>query len=159
MLKGTLTPRPVCRSVYYGAFNIEYKKDAILAAAEILYEVVENAGQTNDKDASNTSWAAYLTYTLPASSPVAGAVTGQISQYLTGAHAAYTNASSGDAVAAGTSDSETKVQLALLTNPFAVSQFGLNYEVFYTMDDKKNNSDGKSLDSFGLAIEGLYVIP
>jgi hypothetical protein len=134
-------------SVYYGAFNIEYKKDAILAAAEVLYEVIENAGETSSKDASKTSWAAYLTYTLPSSSPVAGAVTGQVSQYLV------------SKIGAADSDSITQAQLALLTNPFAVSQFGLNYELFYVMDDKKSNPDNKALDSFGVSIEGLYVIP
>ena len=134
-------------AVYYGAFNIEYKKEAILAAAEVLYEVIENGGETSSKDAANTSWAAYLTYTLPASSPVAGAVTGQLSQYMAG------KTSSTD------SDTLTKAQLALLTNPFAVSQFGLNYELFYIADDKKNNTADKALDTFGIAIEGLYVIP
>jgi hypothetical protein len=134
-------------SIYYGAFNIEYKKEAILAAAEVLYMVAENFGETNSKDATFTSWAAYLTYTLPSSSPVAGAVTGQVSQYLS------------SKTATDDSDSLTKAQLALLTNPFAVSQFGLNYELFYVMDDKKNNVAGKALDTFGIAIEGLYVIP
>jgi hypothetical protein len=150
-------------SVYYGAFNIEYKKDAILAAAEVLYQVNENNGKTNADDQKNMSWAAYVTYTLPASSPVAGAVTAQVSQYLSGETTqevldvtAYPFKSTFEPVE---KDSITKAQLALLTNPFAVSQFGLNYELFYVMDDKKNNDGGKALDTFGFAIEGLYVIP
>ena len=137
--------------VYFGGFNLQFKKGAILVAGEVLYQVVENAGRTASDDANNTSWAAFVTYTLPETSPIAGAVTAQVSQYLPGKTA--------------TTDNETvsKAQLALLTNPFAVSQFGLNYELFYIMDSTSDNNiatlNTKDLNSFGVSIEGLFVIP
>jgi len=147
-VEGFLDPAAgVDGSVYYGSFNIQYKKDAILAAAEVLYQINQGGGRTTNDKQSSLSWAAFVTYTLPADAPMAGAVTGQLSQYKPGETASTDR------------DSMTKAQLALLTNPFAVSQFGLNYELFYIMDDKRNNLDNKSLDTFGFAIEGLFVIP
>jgi len=146
-VEGYLDPSAgVNGAVYFGGFNIQYKKDAILAAGEVLYQVNEG-GKNGTSDSSSLSWAAFVTYTLPADAPFAGAVTGQLSQYKPGT------------TQTTESDTITKAQLALLTNPFTVSQFGLNYELFYIMDDKNNNVANKSLDTYGVAIEGLFVIP
>lgn len=147
-VEGYLDPSAgVDGAVYFGGFNIQFKKDAILAAGEVLYMVNEGGGQTIKDDQSSVSWAAFVTYTLPADAPFAGAVTGQLSQYMP------------DKTATTDRDTITKAQVALLTNPFTVSQFGLNYELFYIMDDKNNNVANKSLDTYGVAIEGLFVIP
>ena len=151
-VEGYLDPSAgVNGAVYFGGFNIQFKKDAILAAGEVLYQVTEG-GKNGSSDSSSLSWAAFVTYTLPADAPFAGAVTGQLSQYMPG--------ETGTAAGVTTEkDTITKAQLALLTNPFTVSQFGLNYELFYVMDDKNNNVANKSLDTYGVAIEGLFVIP
>ena len=146
-VEGYLDPSAgVDGAIYFGGFNIQFKKDAILAAGEVLY-MVNEGGKDGKSDSSSLSWAAFVTYTLPADAPFAGAVTGQLSQY------------SPSKTLTADSDTMTKVQLALLTNPLTISQFGLNYELFYVMDDKNNNVANKSLDSYGVAIEGLFVIP
>ena len=146
-VEGYLDPSAgVNGAVYFGGFNLQFKKDAILAAGEVLY-MVNEGGKNGTANSSSLSWAAFVTYTLPTDAPFAGAVTGQLSQYKPGQ------------TLTTDSDTITKAQVALLTNPFTVSQFGLNYELFYIMDDNNNNVGNKSLDTFGVAIEGLFVIP
>jgi len=133
-------------SAYAGGFNLQFKKDAITAAGEVIYQVLENQGKVlGDDDQKNLSYAAFVTYAL-SGTPFPMAVTGQVSGWTLG-----------DTGGDDTSTSATKAQLALLTNPLTVSQFGLNYELFYQMDDAGGKSD--KINSYGVAIEGLYVIP
>ena len=132
--------------VYYASLNAQYKKEAITAAGEILYQVVENNGEViGEDDQANLSFAAFVTYAL-SGTPFPMAVTGQVSGWMLG-----------DTGGADTATSATKGQLVLLTNPLTVSQFGLNYELFYLSEDKGGNSD--KINSYGVAVEGLYVIP
>ena len=132
--------------VYYASLSAQYKKEALTAAGEILYQVVENKGEVlGEDDQSNASFAAFVTYAL-SGTPFPMSVTGQVSGWMLG-----------DTGGADTSTSATKAQLVLLTNPLAVSQFGLNYELFYQNEDKGGTSD--KINSYGVAIEGLYVIP
>jgi hypothetical protein len=135
---------------YAGGFNAQFKKEALTAAGEIIYQVIENKGETNSKDQSNIAWAAFVTYAL-SGTPIPMAVTGQLSGYTFGKTFDYTN------TAPVESESATKAQLVLLTNPLTVSQFGLNYELYYQTLDKGGSS--KKVDSYGVAVEGLYVIP
>lgn len=130
--------------VYYASVNGQYKKDAITAAAEFLYRVTENAGETTDDDLSDWSAAAFVTYAIP-DMAIPMAVTAQVSAFDEGETAALTDGRT-----------SIKGQLALLTNPLQVSQFGLNYELFYTTID---NGGSENKDSYGLAVEGLYVLP
>lgn len=133
-------------SVYAGGLNAQFKNEKILAAFEVIYKVTEYGGKTADDNITDLGWSATLTYTLPAD-VMAGAVTAEVGQYLKGENGG-----------ADTNYTVTKAQLALLTNPVAASQFGLNYELFY-INDKSGDSSIKAIDAYGLAIEGLYVIP
>jgi len=130
--------------IYLVGFNAQYKKDALTVAGEFLYQVVQNNGATADDDQKNLSYAAFVTYAIPGAK-IPMAVTAQLSGYKLGE--------------TGPLDSHTatKGQLALLTNPLNVSQFGLNGELFYLSDDAGNGTDKES--SYGVAIEGLYVLP
>ena len=130
--------------VYYASVNGQYKKDAITAAAEFLYRVTENAGETTDDDKSDWAAAAFVTYAIP-DMAIPMAVTGQVSAY-----------DEGETAALPDGRTSIKGQLALLTNPLQVSQFGLNYELFYMTVD---NGGEANKDSFGVAVEGLYVLP
>lgn len=51
----------------------------------------------------------------------------------------------------------TKAQLALLTNPLVVSQFGLNLDLFYQIDDA--SGDTEEITPYGMAVEGLNILP
>ncbi len=132
--------------VYYASLNAQYKKEALTAAGEVLYQVVENKGEVlGEDDQANLSFAAFVTYAL-SGTPFPMAVTGQVSGWMLG-----------DTNGADTATSATKGQLVLLTNPLTVSQFGLNYELFYLSEDNGGTTD--KINSYGVAIEGLYVIP
>ena len=132
--------------IYYASLNAQYKKEAITVAGEFLYQVIENAGEkAGEDDQANTSFAAFVTYAL-SGTPFPMAVTGQVSGWMLG-----------DTGAPDTSKSATKGQLVLLTNPLTVSQFGLNYELFYLSEDAGGTSE--KVNSYGVAIEGLYVLP
>lgn len=130
--------------VYYASVNAQYKKDALTVAGEFLYQVVQNNGATNDDDQKNLAWAAFVTYAIPGAK-IPMAVTAQLSGFKDGE------------TAAADTHTATKAQLALLTNPLTVSQFGLNGELFYLSDDVGGGADKAS--SYGVAIEGLYVLP
>ena len=139
-------------NIYFVGFNGQYKKDKILAGGEVLYQVIQKGGDTTDDDGKNLSWAAFLTYTLPTTMPMAA--TAQFSMLMP------------DAAGAGApKDTISKFQLALLTNPFTESTFGLNYELFAIQDGKKGNdavfggTENKAVTTFGFSIEGLFVIP
>ena len=138
--------------------NAQFKKDALTAAGEVLYQVIENNGETLGKDdQANLSFAAFVTYAL-SGTPFPMAVTGQVSGVMYGD--SDTQDSTGATIVgkeANEGDTATKAQLVLLTNPLTVSQFGLNYELFYLSEDKGGKSD--KINSYGVAVEGLYVIP
>ncbi len=151
--------------VYYASLNAQYKKDALTVAGEFLYQVKQNAGEDTDSDQKNLAWAAFVTYAIP-DMKIPMAVTAQVSGFKDGetAPTAGTFAVDPDTglVVAGpgtTGDKHTatKAQLALLTNPLSVSQFGLNFELFYMTEDVGGDSD--KINSYGVAIEGLYVLP
>jgi hypothetical protein len=127
-------------------FNAQYKKDAWLAAGELISRSTGAKGETADDSFGEVAWALFATYTIP-ETKIPMAATLQLSQYLTGKTPTADN------------DALTKVQAALLTNPTGSSQFGLNLEVFYTMDDKNNNANDESASALGVAVEGIYVIP
>ncbi len=154
-------------------FNAQYKKDAWLVAGEVIDRSTANAGESDGDSFNELAWAAFVTYTIP-NTKIPMAATLQLSQYLSGKTTSAGNANflfdpatgtsvvNPNYVAAGTaidSDSLTKIQAALLTNPTGSSQFGLNLEVFYTIDGKNNNADDKVDTSIGAAVEGIYVIP
>jgi hypothetical protein len=150
-------------------FNAQYKKDAWLVAGEIIDRSTGYAGETESDSFNELAWAAFVTYTIPGTKvPMAGTL--QVSQYLSGKTNATTNTyafnpATGGSMVTGTtssavdSDSLTEIQAALLTNPTGSSQFGLNLEVFYTINGKNNNADDKADTALGVAVEGLYVIP
>jgi hypothetical protein len=134
-------------SVYFVGANGQYKNDKLTAGAEFIYQSVSNFSSVG-QDSGNYAWAAFLSHVLPVNAfPIA--LTGQISQHL------QDKSKLSASVAAGT---ETKAQIALLTNPLNSSQFGLNFELFYDNKDPKV-SGVDSTDSFGGALEGLFVIP
>ena len=153
-------------NTYYASFNAQYQRDAITAAGEILYQVVQNNGSSPDHDQRNLGWAAFVTYAFPdAGIPLA--VTAQLSGLSTGATAATAgsfaldpatglvvldgNASTGEKTTA------TKAQLALLTNPLGAPQFAVTCEAFYLNEDPGGDAD--RVNAYGVALEGLYVLP
>lgn len=154
--------------VYYGSVNAQYKKDALTVAGEFLYQVKQNAGEDADSDQKNLAWAAFVTYAIP-DMKIPMAVTAQVSGFKDGATTgtAITGPFALDPATGAVTGTETavdvdkinstKVQLALLTNPLTVSQFGLNFELFYQTTD--NGGDSEKINSYGAAIEGLYVLP
>ncbi len=133
-------------SVYVGAINAEYKAADLLAAFEVIYKTTDYGRNGNGSgDIHDLGWSAFGTYKLP-DDVFAGAVTAQLGQLYK------------DKVGGAGEYTLTKAQLALLTNPVVSSQFGLNYEVFY-INDMPSASSSDNVDTFGVAIEGLFVIP
>lgn len=144
-------------SVYYASLNAQFKKDALTAAGELLYQVVENKGKVAGKDdQANVSYAVFVTYAL-SGTPFPMAVTGQLSGYMFGDSGTKDSVTGAEIASGNFGDSGSKAQLVLLTNPLTVSQFGLNYELFALSEDTGGKAD--VVNSVGVAIEGLYVIP
>lgn len=143
--------------VFWGGVNAEFRRDALLVAGEFLYQVVENNGETvGADDQANFAWAAFATYAIPDLS-IPMAATAQISGFSSGA-TQDEDGPDADLVADDVDATRaTKAQLALLTNPLVVSQFGLNLELFYRIDDAGGGAD--KIDSYGMAVEGLWVLP
>ena len=134
-------------SVYQIGANAQYKNADLTAGGEFIYQSVSNYNAPGE-DSNNYAWAAFISHTLPVTAfPVAATL--QVSQHV------QDKSNAGAGVFAGT---ESKVQLDLLTNPLNSSQFGLNFELFYDNQDPKA-SGVDSIDSFGFALEGLFVIP
>ena len=131
--------------VWLVAFNAQYKMDRLTAAGEVEYQVVENNGETlGEDDQKNIAWAAFASYALPVESiPMAATV--QLSQLMT------------DETGATDDVTSSKAQVALLTNPLGISQFGLNFELFAQNDDTGGDND--DVNTFGASVEGLFVIP
>ena len=138
--------------LWYASFNVEYSQEPWTAAAEIIYQLVENAGADNTEDQGNLTWAAFVTYQLP-ETPFPMRVSAQVSQLVLAETRDDLTALSANPVA---KNSATLGQLALLTNPLESTAFGLNFEAFIRTDDAGGTTEKKT--SFGGAIEGLYVL-
>lgn len=138
--------------LWYGSFNLQFKQEPITAAVEVIYQLVENAGEDSSKDQGNLAWAAFTTYTLP-DTPFPMSITAQVSQLLLAKTRDDLELATAATVEA---NSATLGQLALLTNPLESTAFGLNFEAFIRTDDAGGTAEKET--SFGGAIEGLYVL-
>ena len=138
--------------LWYASFNLQYSQEPLTAAAEIIYQLVENAGSDNTKDQGNLAWAAFMTYQLP-ETPFPMSVSAQVSQLVLAETRDDLTVLTATTVAKNTA---TLGQLALLTNPLESTAFGLNFEAFVRTDDAGGTSEKET--SYGGAIEGLYVL-
>jgi hypothetical protein len=139
--------------LWYGSLNLRFKQESITAAAEVIYQLVENAGEDNTKDQGNFTWAAFVTYALP-ETPFPMSVSAQVSQLVLGKTRDDLTLTTANVVE---EKMASLAQLALLTNPVGSTDFGLNLEGFYRSDDAGGTS--KEVGSYGVAVEGLYVLP
>ena len=134
-------------SVLFVAVNSQYKDDQLTAGGEFIFRSVENYAQPG-QPSNNIAWAVFLSHTLPVElCPMA--LTIQANEF----HQDKSKLSANVAA-----EHDFRGQLALLTNPLNSAQFGLNCEVFYDSTDPKIKGVD-AIDSFGAAIEGLFVIP
>ena len=138
--------------LWYASFNMEYSQEPVTAVAEIIYQMVENAGSDNTKDQDQLGWAAFVTYQLP-DTPFPMSVSAQVSQLVLAETRDDLTLLTANTVAKNTA---TLGQLALLTNPLESTAFGLNFEAFVRTDDAGGTT--KKETSYGGAVEGLYVL-
>jgi hypothetical protein len=138
--------------LWYASFNLQFSQEPWTAAAEIIYQLVENAGADNTEDQGNLTWAAFVTYQLP-ETPFPMSVSAQVSQLVLAETRDDLSVLTANTVAKSTA---TLGQLALLTNPLESTAFGLNFEAFIRTDDAGGTAE--KVTAFGGAIEGLYVL-
>ena len=139
-------------NIYTFGFNAQYSTEGILIAVEALDRITEYAGTASTSGGDNDdyhefSWAAVITGKLPESAPCPMSLSAQVSQYL-----------NDQATGSASGNTLTKAQLALLTNPLTSTNFGVNIEVFYLHDGHGNTITDDAIDTYGMAIEGLFVL-
>jgi len=138
--------------IYTFGFNAQYTNAGILVAVEALQRITQYAGTASTTGGDNDdyhefTWAAVVTGKLPESTPCPMSLSGQVSQLINNQA---TGSTSGNTL--------SKAQLALLTNPMGSTNFGVNFELFYLRDGHGNTTTDQATNTYGLAIEGLFVL-
>lgn len=138
--------------IYTFGFNAQYTTDGLRIGVEALERITQYAGTVSTTGGDNAdhhefSWAAVVTGKLPESTPWPMSLSAQVSQLIN-------DQASGSA----SGNTLTKAQLALLTNPLTSTNFAANIEVFYLQDGHGNPITDGALDTYGVALEGLFVL-
>ena len=138
--------------IYTFGFNAQYTHEGILAGVEALERITQYAGAASTTGGDNAdyhqfSWVAVVTGKLPESTPCPMSFSAQVSQLI-----------NNQATGAISGNTLSKAQIALLTNPMTSTNFGANIEVFYLHDGHGNAAADIASDTYGLAIEGLFVL-
>ena len=130
------------------------KDDPIKLGAEVIAKVTQNGGGSASGDSVNTlGMLGMVNYQLPENSK-------QIPMSVTAMYQRIDNdfdGSNGGPAARENRDNINEISLALLTNPFRVSNFGLNAEVAYAFVDGNPNSANDNVTT--VALEAIAVIP
>jgi len=128
------------------------KDDPVKLGAEIIAKVTQNGGGSTGGDSLNTlGFLGMVNYQLPEGS-------NKVPMSVTMMYQRIDNDFNGSSGGPGGADIN-EVSLALLTNPFGSSSFGLNFEAAYAFIDTDPNSAGSGDNVTTVAMEAIVVIP